>query len=357
MQKIRVFLLCFVAFAFSIAAEVSIGQRLVDYFCPDEFSDLHISDWNNPSLDDYLEIEHYLRERQERVKNNLFAEKFILPNKLDGLISYRIGRTKITDGTEPRFVKIDFGDNPDQREYCIISYAGCDFGDRNYENGLITIARALERVGFKGHLLYRVGGWPSLQKGRLRFADVPYAFKPFMFEEVRDMGYKHILWLDACCIPIRNLTPIFKHIEKHGYCYFSEGEMPHHFIETWDFVRDALNMPKRDVYSNVITQIVGVSSNHPTGSSLLNQWIDAACSKLPFLSPTGDQFCFSLLIDKNNLKEGRLPNSIRLNTSVTDFSFIHSKYKAFFLHDYIVVDTKFQPSEAFFNKLPLRRRR
>lgn len=352
MKKIWIFFLC--AFGATIQLHPNvIGQHILDRFCPTDFEELPISDWNHPTIDDFQLIENYLRLRQNRIGIDLQQHSFVHPNQLDGLISYRIGRVKITNGTDPRFIRVDFGNDPHQRECCIISYAGCDFGGRHYENGLITLIKALEKIHFEGHLIYRVGGWPSLSKGRLHYADVPYAFKPFLFEEVRDMGYKYILWLDVCCIPLRDLSPIFSHIKKHGYCYLSQGTISNNTLQDWDYVRESVDAAKREHYTDVNTQIVGISSFHPIGSSLLDEWIDAACKKLPFLNPTADQLCFSMLINKYDLHDGRLPNSIKYESSTNNFRFLNTKCRAYFLHNYIFVDTTFQAGADLFHRIPL----
>ena len=42
------------------------------------------------------------------------------------------------------------------------------------QQGLI---QRLRDLGFNGHVIQRVGGWPATGMGTLEFFDVPYAFK------------------------------------------------------------------------------------------------------------------------------------------------------------------------------------
>ncbi|MDB6080933.1 MAG: hypothetical protein JWO53_205 [Chlamydiia bacterium] len=352
MNYARSLLLLWVIFLVpQLIASQTLELQILEYFCPQRFGDLPISNWNDPTLVDFNIIENYLRERQERIGSNLKAHQYILPSQLDGWISYRIGRTKLIDDTTPKLVKVNFGNNPDERECCIISYAGCSHGGRNYENALIVMVKALEKLQFKGHLIYRVGGWPSISKGRLRYADVPYAFKPFMFEEAKDMGYKHILWLDSCCIPIKDLSHIFSQLKRKGYCYYHEGLETHKSLESWDYIRKSLDAPKQEKYINVITQIVGISCVHPSGVTLLDEWIIAACKKLPFLNPTADQLCFSFLINKYNLMKGQLPKSVKCESASPTFELPKEAKKAYFYHNYNFVDSEKPPSESFFINL------
>lgn len=53
--------------------------------------------------------------------------------------------------------------------------------------------------------------------------DKMYTFKPETIQHTRDKSYTSILWLDASMIAIKDISPIFDHIEKHGY-FFQDSE-------------------------------------------------------------------------------------------------------------------------------------
>lgn len=351
MRYLRTLLLVILFFPHSLVPQTP-GQKIREHFCPDDFDSLPLSSWTEPTVEDFQIIENYLRNRQRRIAGNLADQQYVISSFVDGWTAYRVGKTIITDGTEPKLVKIDFGNDPNQRERCIICYISCGHGGRNYENGLAVMIKALEKVNFKGHLIYRVCGWPSLSKGRLHYADVPYAFKPFMFEEVKDMGYRNILWLDSCFIPIKELSAIFSCLEKNGYCYYNEGTDTQDNLEPWDYIRQALNAPQQSEYLNVITQIVGISCTHPTGLALLEEWTRAACAKLPFLNHSADQLCFSYLINKNKLHTGRLPASIKCGNHSPVFELPEGAKNAFFYHNYRFIDSDELSGEQFLNCLP-----
>src|SRR4051812_7125415 len=101
MKKIGLAFLSITCVLFQLTASDTVGQQILDRFCPRDFEDLAISDWNQPTLDDFQLIEGYLRNRQRRIGEALNAKDFVHSYELDGWISYRIGRTKIVDGTEP----------------------------------------------------------------------------------------------------------------------------------------------------------------------------------------------------------------------------------------------------------------
>jgi hypothetical protein len=59
--------------------------------------------------------------------------------------------------------------------------------------------------------------------------DNPYAFKIYAIEKVREMGFTTILWLDASCYAIKDVKPIFEHLDKHGIFMEAAG----HWTGTW----------------------------------------------------------------------------------------------------------------------------
>ena len=48
---------------------------------------------------------------------------------------------------------------------------------------------------------------------------VPYAFKFWMFQRAKDLGYKNVLWLDASFWAIKSLDDLFTEINDVGYVF------------------------------------------------------------------------------------------------------------------------------------------
>lgn len=53
--------------------------------------------------------------------------------------------------------------------------------------------------------------------------DNPYAFKVYAIEKAINEGFDNILWLDASMFVIKDLAPLFEHINKHGYFFQYSG--------------------------------------------------------------------------------------------------------------------------------------
>lgn len=57
----------------------------------------------------------------------------------------------------------------------------------------------------------------------------PYAFKTFAFKMAFQMGYEHVMWLDASCVLMRDIAPIWDKIDSQGYIMQEAG----HLCSTW----------------------------------------------------------------------------------------------------------------------------
>jgi hypothetical protein len=90
--------------------------------------------------------------------------------------------------------------------------------ERSYATSLARLERSLVAVGFAGErLLWRPGQFPA---GCPSHYESPFAFKPYCFAEAQANGLRHVLWLDATCVVIRPLDPIFDQIGARGYVLY-----------------------------------------------------------------------------------------------------------------------------------------
>lgn len=320
--------------------------KIRSYFCP-SMEALPISDWKNPTFNDYCILQEHLKKRLSTILEHPSSAK-CFDQDFEGWITYRLGRTQLasSENNQPIFNTIYINNNPEKKDKCIICYGSChNVEDRNYIRGIHYIIKALKKAKFDGHFIYRIGGWPNLQKGRLKYADVPYAFKPFFFEEVRDMGYKKILWLDAASIPVKSLDPIFNFIEQHGCCFFSQGTMSKNKIKQLDYVMRSLKIPHRPVYMDILTQVVGFDLNNKKANLLLTMWIKAAKRRVPFLEPSADQASFAFLVNALNLLKGELPTKYYQDGSHLDFRI---RPETIIFHQYDFLNPQVKVPKKFF---------
>lgn len=341
-------------------------NKVREHFFSPSIESLNISDWYNPTTEDYLLIQQYFREKLTRlVESPISSRPFptdFLNTEFHGWLTYRMGRINLVqDGSEPpSFNVIHFNDNPNNKDKCIICYAGYPSrgGPRDYAQGIRYLIKALKKVGFDGHFIYRIGGWPNIQKGRLKYVDVPFSFKPFLFEEVRDLGYKKILWLDSACLPIRNLDPVFQVIEKMGLCFYSYGDRfgGREFNKGYKYLMPFLNISSDEEYvqvssqyEQISSQIVGLDMTDARASHLLDEWIKAAESRIPFLQ--SDEPAFMFLVNHLKLLHGRLPLSFYVETpcNTGNFAYWQSNARAIIYHQYDFINPEYKVPEELLN--------
>lgn len=109
-----------------------------------------------------------------------------------------------------------------QNKNCIISFAN---SNGMYAQRLARLSESL-RNNFDGDFLAFIG---EGSLGAPLHSDVPYAFKVLAFQKAKEAGYENVLWLDASCFAIKNVSPIFTEIERDGFIFQDAG----HFLGTW----------------------------------------------------------------------------------------------------------------------------
>ncbi len=328
---------------FSHTGEVE--EKIRSHFYGPGLESLAVSDWTFPSREDYLLVQSQITKNYQHtlfspIDSRPFAT-YPLNTELYCWISYRMGKIRLLsdDIPEPVSETIYFNGQPENKDKCIICYVSSHLvgSGSDFPRGLRYLIESLKTFGFDGHLLYRMGGWPSIKRERLKHADVPYAFKPFLFEEARDLGYKKILWLDAASIPVKSLAPIFAFLEERGCCFFaSPYQKDVQLREVLDrrYILDSLHVSRLWGIKNLLTQVVGINMENPRASLLLDRWIEGAIAKVPFLDSSADQFAFSVLAADLGLLEGILPTGYYIEGTRGDFTLPKRSPEAIIFHQY-----------------------
>jgi len=110
----------------------------------------------------------------------------------------------------------------------------------------------------------------------------PYAFKTHAFRKAFSV-HRHInvLWVDASVYAIKDVQPIFDHIEKHGYIMQEAGHMCGRWtndkaLEYFGVTRDeAMTM---SMYGNA--GFLGLSIKSPKAMDFFNRWHQASTGGL-----------------------------------------------------------------------------
>jgi hypothetical protein len=146
---------------------------------------------------------------------------------------------------------------------------------------LARLEESLQRTGFQGDFLV----WKDeLPPGSPTQMESPMAFKTFCFLEAMKHGYRYVLWIDAPCIALRSINPIFTIIRERGYVMFvdpygqSVGQwcgddvLEHHAIGR----EAALSMPE------IPTSVIGLDLCSAIGRRFFDEWHAMALDGVTF---------------------------------------------------------------------------
>lgn len=357
-SKIRFIFIVGALFACTIHG-AEIEEKMLNYFFSPDIRSLQLSDWQHPSTEDYIRIDRFLKQKVRSLVDTPFNERpfpnALLNEDFYGWITYRMGRGSLAKDldTQPS-LHIDYlGNDPNNKSKCVICYASFPNGSpiRDYPRAIQYLIASLKHFHFDGHVIYQIGGWPNVKGGRLAFADVPFGFKPFLFEEVRNLGYQSILWLDACCVPVKSLNPIFDHIQRYGLCFYSYNSpfQWREFNKGYCFLMPHFHLSPSEYYEEISSQIVGIHTPNPHANQLLNAWIEAAEKKVPFIM--SDEPPFKFLIGKMNLTHCRLPSHYYIETSCNtgNFAYWRQNPRAILYHQYDFLEPAYPVPDDLFH--------
>lgn len=103
----------------------------------------------------------------------------------------------------------------------------------------------------------------------------PYGFKPYALLHAVQLGYTHVLWADASVWAIRNIQPMFDHIDRHGWMFFlntcTGNWTSDACLEAFGVTRDeSMNIPM------LMGICMGFNMTHPTTERFLKIWLEHA---------------------------------------------------------------------------------
>ena len=157
---------------------------------------------------------------------------------------------------------------------CVINFARGLW----YPQGQLRLFASLRATGYSGSAIFANNeasiGAPSLE-------DCPYGFKPYALQKAYHAEFTHVLWCDASVWAIRNIEPMFEHIDRHGHMFFNNT-----WTGTWtsdaclkqfSVTRDeAMHIPM------LMGICMGFNLAHPRTRTFFSTWMRAANDGISF---------------------------------------------------------------------------
>ena len=160
--------------------------------------------------------------------------------------------------------------------------AAVNFSDRRgwYQDGQARFFHSMHLHGFIGNDL----GFQSLDQlpGCPSHAQTPYAFKLYAIQEAKRLGYSVIFYGDASIYAVNSVTPVFKHIAKHGY-YLEATE---HNLGTWssDAALAQLGLDRDTAFSipTLVAGCIGFDFRRNVACQVFDAWMRLAQDGVSF---------------------------------------------------------------------------
>jgi hypothetical protein len=249
-----------------------------------------LSNLYDPTPEDLHKVQDYLTHGERSIIRHL---KDYEPNARNLKI---IGTTP---EEQPVYGDIAVNCAESERENCLIVYASFN---KNYPRGLKRLVNFVKNSDFRGHILYRIGGWPNIAGGSLALAHVPYAFKASFFKEAQAKGFKRALWLDTAVLPVVSVNTLFEMIREAGYFSMGNSHNIGPYITSPAIQAFGITQEQADEIPSCSAGLTGLDFTTHVGRTILDKWYGAAQNKVAFFSPRSDQNALSIVLHSLGLK-------------------------------------------------------
>jgi hypothetical protein len=272
----------------------------------------------DPTTADYKLIAHYLKYGRRAYLDPLFDHI-----NVTGLISNHPKSAEFHDRSDIFSYRILqniqlFGPNDERSDLALVSLGGVPLTektrcivlyatfnsdnlqkDASYTNKLLQLIRELEEAGYRGHVLYRIGGYPLLNRGGIRFVHVPYSFKVLALLEAFYLGYNQALWIDCSLHPTNDLSYVFQQIAAKGVYLLENGsrlDRDYHLGILPDAAIASCGLALNDLVSipHTIAGVVGVSFQSLTGCNFIREWYRLTSLVDPAMTLYPEEFLVSV---------------------------------------------------------------
>lgn len=264
----------------------------------------------NPTYEDFKAIDSLLDQHpfeknlekiyeQEKTLRNIHSQS-AFKKGLDPVLK-RIDialNMRLTDGEgqelpSKNLIKINGGG-----KNLVVSCIG--FSKRRPRNLLDNLKKSLEDTGFNGYLYYRIGGYPTPRGIELNLCATPYAFKIFLMEEARKLGFDLVLWLDARLTPLRDIKPLFDFMEQYG----SLLNLTHTVDASKIFQISQVSIfeltcTRYEKNRALATPVLGLKMSHPGVKNVIDGFYRGCQSGLPFFSCYPEEIFLAALFEKH----------------------------------------------------------
>lgn len=110
----------------------------------------------------------------------------------------------------------------------------------------------------------------------------PYTVKAACFDQIlsnnevlQDVGsFRFIVWMDASVVALRDLSPLFDHIEHHGYYLASSGYSAAQTCTDRQLEAVGINRTTAEAIPDTAAGCIGIDTQNERAMAFLREWIE-----------------------------------------------------------------------------------
>jgi len=148
------------------------------------------------------------------------------------------------------------------RPPCVVNFAN----GRWYPRGQARLMTALRCVGYTGSVLLfddeRSIGSPT-------HAECGYGFKLYSLLKARDLGYTKLLWVDSSVWPVKDIQPVFDHIQADGIFLLRGGNHLGEWSSDASLAEFSLSRDKAMAVPEATAALIGLDLDQAIGQTFL----------------------------------------------------------------------------------------
>ena len=113
--------------------------------------------------------------------------------------------------------------------------------------------------------------------------ETPYAFKPNIILEAKEMGYKQVIWVDSTVCMDKNFQPLLDHAKAVGVAAFDNLGHP---LRNWisDIALERLEISEEELEQipQVMACVIIFDFTNPIGEQVFSEWLAASQDGVSF---------------------------------------------------------------------------
>lgn len=262
-----------------------------------------LSDITNPTLDDYALIELYIQNGKRPYLKSLYDTTFLYnpTQEMSEVLDTRILQKRNfklvgPNGEMPICELHNLNVTEKTKDRCILIYAS--YNAHYPEKLLFSTFEELKNCGYSGHVMIRIGGFPNLAEGGLKFSPFSLWKNEFIKEALR-MGFTKILHIDTSVHPLTNLNSVFEILDSKGYYLVTSGYVTPHLCYHQHL--DYLKIDKNQKIDWLPGFIIGFNFSNEKAVKLFWDWDRATRDFEHFIYWDTDEVAMTILAWQQHL--------------------------------------------------------